>query len=841
MDALGLIGFDKSISRREALGCFAGAFAVAIAYWALARYSLSLPVQHSGISYIWPADGVALGALLCVRRRSWPLFLAAVFLGNFFASNKPVELNLVYSSFQVFESFLVATVIVLLLSVRPRLDSLLNAEKMLAGMLLAMAAATLVSNSIDWLIHRGNFWEVWSVWYVSDMLGMLVVAPLVIAARNEWRIEWGNTGPWRQVESVVVLGGMVAITYLNFASPPGRLGAFNLSLTPLLLPAVFMLWAAIRFGLLGGMLTLAILVLVAFRFTSAGMGPFAAQYGDLHRAAFHLQLSLGIGTILMLLIASRTVEWRRALAESQVSRKRLEFAIEASDMVVFETDPKTGEIEWSGDAAFVIGIPAKDLASVRAWGRRLHREDRQRAVRLHTELQQGLRPSLTLDYRLRRADGAYVTVCADAYSIPDCGVGEQKWTPPMRIIGVLRNVTDTRRIEGEKRRLEERLRQAEKLEAIGGLAGGVAHDFNNILGAILGYAEMLQDQTEPGSRARKYVDTVAAAGERGKALVAQILAFSRTADSEKHPVDMRHLVEEVVATLRGSLPPGVGLEVRLPPTPVAVLGNAVHLYQLEMNLCTNGVQAMTAGGVLRVSLALFDSPSERLLRGGVLATGRFVRLEIEDEGVGIPDSIMARVFEPFFSTKARGKGTGLGLSIAHGVALAHGGAIDIESRAGVGTRATAYLPECAGEALPADDDAREVPRGHGETVMVIDDEPHLVELAQDILAELGYEPVGYTSSGRALAAITLKPDRFDAVVSDEVMPEITGSEFCARLRAQSFLRPVILMSGYGGPGFEVRAENSGATRVLRKPYRRNELAIALAESLGSHAPAAKAT
>jgi nitrogen-specific signal transduction histidine kinase/ActR/RegA family two-component response regulator len=406
----------------------------------------------------------------------------------------------------------------------------------------------------------------------------------------------------------------------------------------------------------------------------------------------------------------------------------------------------------------------------------------------------------------------------------------------MHVIGVLRNVTRARRVEAERARLEERLRQAEKLEAIGGLAGGVAHDFNNILGAILGYAEMLQDKTEPASKVRKYVDTIAAAGERGKALVAKILAFSRVSDAEKHIVELRHLTEEVVATLRGSLPREVTLEVSLPGEPVSVFGNATDLYQVAMNLCTNGVQAMPGGGELQLSLASVEVDSEREVYSGILAPGGYVRLSVEDQGVGIPDTVLPRIFEPFFTTKGRTKGTGLGLAIVHGVTLAHGGAIDVQTTAGVGTRVTVYLPRHKGEAPAEDDASGELPRGRGQTVLIVDDEPQLVELAQDMLAELGYEPVGFAESGRALAAITMRPDRFDAVVSDEVMPDLTGSELCARLRAQGFPRPVILVSGYGGPGFEARAKSVGATQVVRKPYRRRELALALAEAFGARVP-----
>jgi signal transduction histidine kinase/CheY-like chemotaxis protein len=656
----------------------------------------------------------------------------------------------------------------------------------------------------------------------------------VLASAAHWRLEWALLADrWRKIEAAALAIGLVLLMYTIFGVPAFavRLG-IDLAVTPMLLPAALMFWAAVRFGIPGGLLAVSVVALMAFRYTAQGMGPFAAMYSDLRSALVHVQLSLAIATGLVLLVSARTVEWRRALAESQTSRRRLEFAIEASDMLVFETYSATGSIAWSGDLQFVLGIDGEELSDARSWRRRIHAEDRTRIVRLHAELVSGRRPALTLDYRLESEVGRYVVVAVDAYAVPPEEKRPDGMPARMNVIGVLRNVTERRRIEEERRRLEERLRQAEKLEAVGSLAGGIAHDFNNILGAILGYAEMLQSATDEGSKARKYADTIARAGDRGKALVAQVLAFSRSTEQEKHPVDVRHVVEEVVSTLVGSLPGNIRVRENLDEGATVTLGNATHLYQLIMNLSTNAIQAMPGGGELGITLrGAVDIQAERVLAGGGIAPGRYLTLEIVDQGVGIDPGVIGRIFEPFFSTKEMGKGTGLGLAIAHGVALGHGGAIDVESRAGEGTRFIVYLPSHAGAALPAPHEAAEIPRGNGETILIVDDEPALVELSQDLLAELGYEPVGYTSSVRALAAYNATPHRFAAVLTDEVMPDLTGTELCARLRAQAESLPILVASGYGGSGFEMRATSAGATRILRKPYRKHELGTALAAVL----------
>jgi CheY-like chemotaxis protein len=297
-------------------------------------------------------------------------------------------------------------------------------------------------------------------------------------------------------------------------------------------------------------------------------------------------------------------------------------------------------------------------------------------------------------------------------------------------------------------------------------------------------------------------------------------------------VDLRALIEEVAATLGGSLPAGVRLREPVAEGTFVVQGSVTHLHQLAMNLCTNAIHAMPEGGELAIGLEHVDNPTERTLRGGILGPGRYVRLMVRDEGVGIDLAALPRIFEPFYSTKALGKGTGLGLSIAHGVALTHGGAIDVETRSGA-TCFWVYLPASGAPVAAAEVPRPGVPQGRGEAILVIDDEPALVELSQDLLAELGYEPVGFASAARALKACLDSPERFAAVLTDEVMPEITGSELCTRLRRAGWGRPVLIATAHGGEGFEARAQQAGASRVLRKPYRKHELATALAEELAT--------
>jgi signal transduction histidine kinase/ActR/RegA family two-component response regulator len=388
----------------------------------------------------------------------------------------------------------------------------------------------------------------------------------------------------------------------------------------------------------------------------------------------------------------------------------------------------------------------------------------------------------------------------------------------------------------EKQTLESRLRHAQRMEALGTLAGGIAHDFNNILAAILGYAEMALGRLRRDSREWQHVQEVRKAGERARDIVDRILAFSRRTEHRRRPVRMRPLLEETAGLLQASLPATVTLQMQLPDADVAVLGEPSRLQQVVMNLCTNAAQAMAGNGVIDVGLDLVALDTERMLSHGALAPGRYVRLSVRDSGHGMDAATLERIFEPFFTTKAVGTGTGLGLAMVHGIISDHGGAMHVRSRPGAGSSFEAYFPEI--EAPPADDDGSErpLPLGEGETVLLVDDERSLVLLGEEMLASIGYEPVGFDNGAAALAAFRAAPDRFDLVLTDELMPEMTGTELATALHEIRPDLPIILMTGHGGRvgSREVRA--GGVREVLKKPLLSADLAQGLARHLAQRRP-----
>jgi signal transduction histidine kinase/ActR/RegA family two-component response regulator len=401
---------------------------------------------------------------------------------------------------------------------------------------------------------------------------------------------------------------------------------------------------------------------------------------------------------------------------------------------------------------------------------------------------------------------------------------------------VMALVRQLNRIEAGERALREsheRQAQSQRLEALGSLAGGIAHDFNNILGSILGYGELAQQHSPEGGAVRRYVDNVMHGAERAKLLVDRILGFSRSGMSERVLTNIQAVVEETLDLLKPSLPEQIRFERKLAAGNVAVIGDATDLHQVVMNLCTNAVQAMQSGGTLSITLERAVVYEPRSVTRGSLSPGEYALLTVRDTGSGIPRAVLDRVFDPFFTTKGVGAGTGLGLSLVDGIVQDLGGAIAVATKPAVGTTFSIWLPVAGEAARSAGQPATELAHGKGETVMIVDDEPTLVALAEEVLAGVGYEPVGFDSSAAALQAFRLAPQRFDLILTDENMPGLTGTELTRELRKARPDIPVILMSGYGGPHLAERAAAVGISELIRKPLQRRELSEALARILRS--------
>jgi predicted ATPase/signal transduction histidine kinase/CheY-like chemotaxis protein len=498
----------------------------------------------------------------------------------------------------------------------------------------------------------------------------------------------------------------------------------------------------------------------------------------------------------------------------------------------FGWSPVTDEIYWTAETFRIYELDPGRTPDVAQIIDRTHPEDRN-FVRQTLDRARYERADYDMEFRLSMPDGSIKHAQILARAVTD------ESGHPL-FVGAVMDITQRKLAEAAQReqaleheQMQRQLQQAAKMEAIGRLAGGIAHDFNNILGAILGYGELVQNCLVEGSTGRRHIDQVMQAGTRGKGLVERILAFSRSGIGIRVPVPVQTVVDETLELLAGSLPPGVRLEKRLEALDTTAHGDPTQFHQVVMNLCTNAVHAMDRRGVLTVALERLTLNESRLLSHGTLSAGNYVRLTVSDTGSGIPPAVLERMFDPFFTTKRVGDGTGLGLALVHGIVGDFGGVIDVTTELGLGSSFSIWIPAAdqSQGLVPALVPARDIPRGNGETIMIVDDEPALVALAEETLAGLGYEPVGFESSPAALQAFRAEPGRFDLVLTDETMPDLTGTELAREIRRVRADISIILMSGYSDTQLSERAQAVGVIDVLRKPLVRRDIAEPVARAL----------
>jgi len=517
----------------------------------------------------------------------------------------------------------------------------------------------------------------------------------------------------------------------------------------------------------------------------------------------------------------RVASGQRALRESE---QRYALAMEGANEGHWDWDAATDQLFLSPRMRALDGERAGEAPiSGRAWRESvpMHPEDRPRfeaAVREHFR---GIRPRFECEFRVRHANGDWHWLLARGRCLFDAA------GKPSRFVGSASDVTLQKQAQIDKEQLEAQLRQSQKMEAIGTLAGGIAHDFNNVLGAILGYGELALQHAGADANQRRYLDNVLHAAERARLLVERILGFSRSGLGDRVPVGVQSVVKETLELLEASLPAGIRIDAELTAGAAAVMGDPTYLHQVTMNLCTNAVQAMEAGGVVRVRLTRVELREALNLTRGALVPGSYVRLDVEDSGAGIAPAVLERIFDPFFTTKKVGDGTGLGLSVVHGIVADLGGGIEVRSTPGQGTSFAIWLPVTGEAPPPPPEPAERLPQGRGETLMIVDDERSLVALAEEIVASLGYEPIGFESSRLALAAFRSAPERFDAVLTDHTMPELNGLGLVSGIRELRPAIPVILMSGHGDVELLDRAHRAGIREVLRKPLHGRDIALAL--------------
>ena len=518
-------------------------------------------------------------------------------------------------------------------------------------------------------------------------------------------------------------------------------------------------------------------------------------------------------------------------------RKHSEDALRESEARYAETLSvlDIGLWEWhipSGQAVFsriyyeILGYDNGEFpATYDAWRQLVHPDDLE-GVEKTLRLCIGSGKGFIIELRMKMKQGSWCWVSTSGKAVE-----KDQENAAIRMIGTLSDISGRKEAEEKTKKLHIQLIQAQKMEAIGTLAGGIAHDFNNILSSIMGFTEIARDCMPPDAEAIKHLVKVQEASLRAATLVRQILAFSRQANIERIPLQPGTIVREAIALLRPSLPSTITIKQQIDTSTRSILADPTQVHQILMNLCTNAFHAMEqTGGSLEITVKNRELSQEDLNHKLGVQPGVFVVLTIRDTGQGIRPEERDRIFDPYFTTKGVGKGTGLGLAITHGIISDYGGFITCESEPGKGTVFEIFFPVTEEEAVAAVKSEAVIATGT-EHILLIDDEKLLTELGKTMLERLGYRVTMLTNSQEALALFRDEPESFDAVITDQTMPGMTGMELARKMLRIRPNLPIILCTGYSILVDEVQAKAAGIKGFAMKPYTMNVISMLLREVL----------
>jgi PAS domain S-box-containing protein len=407
------------------------------------------------------------------------------------------------------------------------------------------------------------------------------------------------------------------------------------------------------------------------------------------------------------------------------------------------------------------------------------------------------------------------------------------WHGQPAVLVLLRDITQLKRAEEERNRLLAYLEQSRKMEALGTLAGGIAHDFNNILSIILGFTELSISELSEGEPIYPNLKNVINACLRARDVVKQILTFSHPGEKQIKPVKVGSIVGESLKFLQSSIPTTVEIHQNITTSEDVVLGDAAEINQVLINLCSNAVYAMREeGGVLDVTLEEVELKDTTAIYLPDLNPGHYIRLTVMDTGHGMESTVLERIFEPYFTTKAVGEGTGMGLALVHGIVKKHDGAVTVQSELGKGTIFQIYLPK-SDKAISTETDIKTtqlIPRGE-ERILFVDDEKEVVDMAKRMLEYLGYHVEAKTNGSEALDMFKSQPQQFDLVITDMIMPKMTGSDLAKEILKINPVTPVIICTGFREKVKKEEVEAIGINAVLLKPIVMHEIAQTIRDVL----------
>lgn len=534
------------------------------------------------------------------------------------------------------------------------------------------------------------------------------------------------------------------------------------------------------------------------------------------------------GKALLYSIVNDITERKRVHEMLVESNKRMNYIMASTNAGLWENGIGSNVTTWSDELWQLYGLePHSCEPSYENWLNTIVPEDRERVRR---ESEESLENSAEFSsmWRVRDHDGTIRWLMSKGKPFTDYDGKIQRYA------GIVIDITDRKKEEEEKLHLETRLRKAQRLESIGTLTSGIAHDFKNILTPILGYSEMglLGESTDNPSH--EYFSQISQAADRAKQLIDQILTFSKPENITSAVVSVQSVLTEALRLLRPSIPDTVTLEEQIDHTCRSITGDPSQIHRIIVNLCTNALQAMGKNeGVLRIELREISSDSNLRKTMPKLFADNYLQLSISDTGSGMDEATMERIFEPFFTTKSMNKGSGLGLSVVHGIVTGYNGEITVESQPGKGTSFQIYLPVIVKQDERKKNDK---PSSDCQQILYVDDEESNTRMMSIMIKNLGYTVHTSNSATEAITMFMQDQGKFNLVISDLHMPGMSGTDLAAELHRIEPKMPIILLTGYGKElGDKTSLSNHGISMLLNKPVRMGELKSAIKELISDRA------
>lgn len=514
----------------------------------------------------------------------------------------------------------------------------------------------------------------------------------------------------------------------------------------------------------------------------------------------------------------------RALRESE---QRLGLALRGADLGLWDWNVRSGRIVINDQWARMLGYgPGELRPDIGVWEKLMHSDDASRVMgefRAHLD---GSSSAIETEYRLRQRTGGWCWVLNRGGVVERDDDGHA-----LRATGTHLDITRRKEAERTNTILEAQLRQAQKMEALGTLAGGIAHDFNNILAAIVGYSELVRSELDDKPEMQADIGEVLKAANRAKLLVQQILTFSRQQPQDLKPVRIAEIVHEAMNLLRAIIPTTVDVRIKIARGTPVILGDTTQIHQIIMNLAANSTHALPEeDGRFEVEVAPETIGEEEAGSSHELVAGLYARVTVSDNGHGMDESVRHKIFDPFFTTKEPGVGTGLGLAVVHGIVQKHRGSVSVESTLGGGTRIDLLFPASDSQACPEVDTDGGFVTGGGRRVLLVDDEQPIARVGCLMLERMGFSVDMHITSTGAWDAFRSDPNRYDLVVTDQTMPQMTGIELSSRILEARPDIPIILVTGFHASASPERVRELGLAKMLMKPYTIQSLSRAIKES-----------